>query len=142
MKVDHMSSSGFYMEIVWEFDIFFFEFDIELLSDPRTDSMFIESSEYFFSFSFQSKFENLSFESFLYFKCLFETESCLILCSFFVEFYFFKSIRGNFSNYFLWDEWVACLRCWHLDDCSFATYMSNILEEFDGDFVCWHREGN
>ena len=53
MEIDHMSSSGFDMSVIWEFDVFFFEFDIEFFNYSGTDSMFIESTEYFFPFSFE-----------------------------------------------------------------------------------------
>ena len=39
------------VDSVGELDIFFLESDIELVSDLGSDTMLIESSEYFFSFS-------------------------------------------------------------------------------------------
>ena len=84
MKIDHVSSSSFDVDVIREFDISFLEFDIEFLRDSRTNCMFIESSEYFFTDSLEREFEYLSFELLLDFECLFESHSCLILSFFLI----------------------------------------------------------
>lgn len=52
-----MRSCSFDMRLIREFDIFFFEGDPIFLIDPRTNFMFIEPTEDFASFSFESEFE-------------------------------------------------------------------------------------
>jgi hypothetical protein len=100
--------------------------------------MLIESTEYFFSFSSEWEFEDLSFQLFLYLESLFESYSRLILCTFLVDFDFFETIRSYLSGNSLWYERVTSLRCGYIDNSSFPTKMSNILEEFYSNLECWH----
>jgi hypothetical protein len=78
MEVDKMSSCRFDVYTIGELDIFFLESDIELVMETTPDRVFIESTEYFFSFSLECEFEFLSIELFLYFECFLESESCLV----------------------------------------------------------------
>ena len=106
-----MTTSGLDMYSIWELDILFFEFDIVFFTDACSDGMFIESSEYFFAFSFEDECEFLSFELFLDFECLFESESRLVLGFLFVSFYLHEAIWRDLSGDPSWDERVASLRC-------------------------------
>ncbi len=106
-----MATSRLDMYAIRELDIFFFEFDVEFFTDASPDGMFIESSEDLFSFSLEYECELLSLELFLYFECLFEPESCLVLGFLFVGFYLYQAIWCDLSGDPSWDERVAGLRC-------------------------------
>jgi len=60
------------------------------------------------------------------------------LCTFLVDFDFFETIRSYLSGNSLWYERVTSLRCGYIDNSSFPTKMSNILEEFYSNLECWH----
>jgi len=51
MEIYEMFSCSFDVSSIWKLDIFFLKFDIEYFSNLGSDSMLIESTEYFFSFS-------------------------------------------------------------------------------------------
>jgi hypothetical protein len=138
MEIDEMSTSCFDMDSIGELDISFFELDTILLIETSADRVFIETTEYFFSFSFQSEVEFLSIELLLYLKCLFEAFTSLILGFFGIGFDFFKSVWSDFSGHSLWDQGVASLWYRYLNDSSLSSDMSDVYEEFDGHFVGRH----
>jgi hypothetical protein len=126
MEIDEVATSGLDMDSIWELDIFFLEFDIIFFIHSCPDSMLIESAEYFFSLSLQGEVELLSIELFLYFKCLFESLSRLVLGFLFISFYLREAIWGDLTGKSAWYERVASLRCGDLDDGSLATNMGDI----------------
>ncbi len=111
MEIDEMSPSRLDVDTIWELDILFFELDVVFLTDASPDSMLIESSEYFFSFSFEYERELLPLELLLYFECLFESLSYLVLGFLFISFYLHEAIWCDLSGNSSWDERVASLRC-------------------------------
>ena len=133
-----MFTRGLDVCFVWEFDILFLEVDTEFFIHLGTYCMFIKSTEYLPIFPLEGECYTLSVEIFLYLKCLFETYACLILGSFFICFHFFEAFCGDFFCHSFWDEEIACLCCRHLDDLSFASHVSDILEEFYVDLAGCH----
>lgn len=140
MEVDEVRSRSFDVSLVWEFDIVFLEIDTPFLVDTSPDFMLRESTEELPIFSFYTEFERLTVEHFLYLKSLLETFTHFILLSFFILLDFFESVWSDFSCDSFWDERVASLRRRDLDDLSLASEVSNVLEEFDREFVVCHRE--
>lgn len=133
-----MFTSSLDMCLVREFDVLFLEFETKLLGYLSTDSVFIDATEELGSLPPELHLDMLPIEHLLYVECLFEAFTGLILSSLFVLFEFFESLRSDFFHDSLWDERVASLRSGHLDDISFASEVSNILEEFDGELVGGH----
>ncbi len=139
MDINQVLSSSFDMGFVWKFDILFFKLDSKNFSYFAEDFMFPESTKYFVIFSFEGKLDTFAIEFFLDFKGFFESHTSLIPSSFFVIRDFFEAFWCDFFCDFLWDEGIACLRSRDLDDGTFAPEVGNILEEFDGECVSWHR---
>ena len=140
MEIDEVSPSRFDVDAIRELDIFFLESDIELIGDLGSYTMLIESSEDFFSLSFQGELDFLSVELLLYLKCLLETLSRLILEFLFISFYLHETIWGDLSGNPSWDQRVASLWGRYIYDRPLAADMRDILQELYGDLVYWHRE--
>lgn len=134
-----MSSRTFDMCFVRKFDVMFLELDSPFLIDASSDIILREPSEEFSILSFYSEVECLSFERFLYFKCFFETFAGLVLLAFFLGFKVLEPICCYLSNHSFWYERVPSLRRGDFDNLTLASEVSNILEEFDGELVGWHK---
>ncbi len=65
MQIDEVSSCHLDVGLIWEVDIFFLEIDPELLLDPSTHIVFIESTEDLGSFALEGELERLPIELFL-----------------------------------------------------------------------------
>ncbi len=133
-----MSTSRLDVDSVGELDISFLEFDTIFLVQTSTDRMLIETTENFFSFSFESEVEFLSIELLLYLKCLFEAFTSLVLGLFCIGFDFFESIWSYFSNHSLWDQGITSLWDRYFDDSSLSSDMSYIYEELYSHLVGRH----
>lgn len=138
MQIDEVCSCSFDMCLVGESDIFFFKINSIFFSYTTADLMFCESAKYFGSFSLESKLEYLSFEHFLYIKCLFESHTSLLFRFFFILFYLFHSLSIYFACKSLWDERVTSLSSRNFDYSSFSSKICHISEEFDSEFCSCH----
>ena len=126
MEIDEVTTSGLDMDSVWELDILFFESDIVFIIHSSSDGMLIETSEDFFSFSLEGEVDLLSIELFLYFECLLQSLSRLVLGFFLIVFDLRQTIWSDLSGESTGDERVAGLRRGDLYDSSFATYVGDI----------------
>ena len=110
MEIDEVTTGRFDMDSVWELNILFLESDIVFLTHSSADSMLVESSEDLFSLSLEGEVEFLSIELLLYFECLFQALSRLILEFFLIIFDLREAIWSDLSSESTGDERIAGLR--------------------------------
>lgn len=135
-----MCSGCFDVSLIWKLDILFLESNSEFFIDLGSDSMFIETTEYFPILSLEYKWDTLTIEFFLDLKSLHETHMRLILSSFFIGFDLFHAIFCDLSCESFWYEKIPSLWRWDFDDRPLATDIRDRLEEFYSEFVCRHRD--
>ena len=104
MEIDKMTTCRLDMDSIGEFDIFFLEFDIIFFIHSIANTVFVQATEYFFSFSLETELELLSIELFLYFEGLFQALSRLILGFSLVIFYLCEAIWSDLSGESTGDE--------------------------------------
>ncbi len=104
MEIDEVTTSRLDVDSVGELDIFFLEFDIIFFIHSIANTVFVQATEYFFSFSLETELELLSIELFLYFECLFQALSRLILGFSLVIFYLCEAIWSDLSGESTGDE--------------------------------------
>jgi hypothetical protein len=139
MEIYQVSASSFYMSFIGESDIALLEVDIPFFLDSYSDIMFIDSTEYLSSFSFEGIFEFLSIQKGLDFIGFFEFLSILVFCFFCFLLDLPQSVCGDFSCESLGDEHIACLGARYGDDFSIATEVSNIAKKLYSECRCSHR---
>lgn len=139
MEVHEMSSESLYVGTIGEFDFWFFEVVSPLFLYPIHDIVLIYPAEHFSIFPLESEIKYLSLKGFLDFVGIQQSLSSLILSAFFLECDLPESIGRDFASEFFWYEKISRLRESDFHDVSLSTEVSDMCEEFDGDFL-GHRK--
>lgn len=134
-----MCACSFYMCLIRELHIMFFEVDMPLLLYAGYHFMFIYPSENLTIFPLECEFELLSIEESLYLIGFLEFHASLIFRFFRFFLYLTESICGHFSSESFRDEHITRLSARYIDDIPLSSEVCDILQELYSESICSHR---